>query len=63
MIGTTTILGIVSIFIGFALFAGAFMATLKGRKGLAVGLGATAFVFITFIPVGLALFGAVPNPT
>ncbi|QYH19060.1 hypothetical protein JKI95_07175 [Corynebacterium aquatimens] len=61
--GTTTILGIASIFIGFALFAACFMATLKGRKQLAIGLGVAAFVFMTFVPVGLALFGAVPNPT
>lgn len=55
--------GIVSIVVAFLLFAGAYFATMRGRKPLAIGLGLTAFVFMTVIPVALALFVAVPNPT
>ena len=62
MIGATTLVGIASIFIGFVLIAAAFVAVMRERKGLAVVLGVAALVFITFIPVGLALFFAVPNP-
>lgn len=62
MIGVTTLLGIASIVIGFGLIAGAFIAVMRERKRLAVGLGVLALVFITIIPVGLALFVAVPNP-
>lgn len=58
-----TIAGIISIFIAFALFSGSFYATVKGSKRLAIVLGAVAFVFMTIIPVSLALFVAVPNPT
>ncbi|WP_342318650.1 hypothetical protein [Corynebacterium mayonis] len=60
---TATIVGIVSVVIGFALFGLAFWVTAKLRKiSLAVGLGIAAFLFITVIPVSLAVFVAVPNP-
>lgn len=62
MIGATTLAGIASIFIGFVLIAAAFVAVMRERRGLAVGLGVAALVFITLIPVGLALIFAVPNP-
>ncbi|OEY04761.1 hypothetical protein [Corynebacterium sp. Marseille-P4321] len=58
-----TVAGIISIVIAFALFSGAFFATMRGKKRLAIGLGVTAFLFMTLIPVSLALFVAVPNPT
>ena len=63
MLTTGTIVGIVSIAIAFVLFSGSFYATTKGRKNLAIGLGVAAFLFMTIIPVSLALFVAVPNPT
>lgn len=63
MIGTTTILGIASIFVAFALFMASFYYALKKRKREAIMLGAVAFLFMTVIPVSLALFGAVPNPS
>lgn len=61
--GAATVLGIASIFIGFALFAASFFAATKGLKQRAIGFGVAAFLFITLIPVSLALFVAVPNPT
>lgn len=61
--GTATILGIASIFIGFALFAASFISATKGLKRQAIGFGVAAFLFITLIPVSLALLVAVPNPT
>ncbi|EEI17328.1 hypothetical protein [Corynebacterium lipophiloflavum] len=60
---TPTLLGIASIVIGFALIAAAFLVVVKGRRTpLAVGLGIAAFVFVTVIPVILAVFVAAPNP-
>ncbi|WP_235933507.1 hypothetical protein [Corynebacterium qintianiae] len=60
---SATTLGIVSIVIGFVLIAVAFLAVAKWRRTpLAVGLGIAAFVFITVIPVFLAVFVAVPDP-
>lgn len=58
-----TIAGIISIFIAFALFSCSFYAATKGNKRLALILGAVAFLFMTVIPVSLAVFVAVPNPT
>lgn len=58
-----TILGIASIVVAFALFSASFYMAVKGRKRTAIVLGAVAFVFMTLIPVSLALFFAVPNPT
>lgn len=63
MINTTTVLGIASIFVAFALFMASFYMAVKKRKREAIILGATAFAFMTVIPVSLALFGAVPNPS
>ncbi|SDS75768.1 hypothetical protein [Corynebacterium timonense] len=60
---TPTIVGIVSIVIGFALIGASFYVTSRTRNvPLAVGLGIAAFVFITVIPVVLAVFIAAPNP-
>lgn len=57
-----TIAGIVSIVIGFLLIAGAFLSVTTWRRPrLAVGFGGAAFVFITIIPVILAVFVAAPN--
>ena len=63
MIGTTTLLGIASIFVAFALFMASIYYALKKRKREAIILGVVAFLFMTVIPVSLALFGAVPNPS
>ena len=57
-----TILGIASIVVAFALFSSSFYMAVKGRKRASIGFGLTAFVFMTVIPVSLALFAAVPNP-
>lgn len=61
--GATTIAGIVSIFVAFALFLASFYLAAQGKKRAAIGFGAVAFLFMTIIPVSLALFGAVPNPS
>ncbi|MBA1836624.1 hypothetical protein GC584_04105 [Corynebacterium sp. zg912] len=58
----TTILGIASIVVAFVLFSTSFYMAVKGRKQASIGFGLTAFVFMTVIPVSLALFAAVPNP-
>ena len=58
----TTILGIASIVVAFALFSSSFYMAVKGRKRASIGFGAAAFIFMTVIPVSLALFSAVPNP-
>lgn len=59
----STVVGIASIVIGFLLIAAAFLAVTTWRRpSLAVGLGVAAFVFITVIPVILAVFVAAPNP-
>lgn len=60
---TATVLGIVSILIAFALFGASFYMATKDRKKESIIYGAVAFVFMTIIPVSLALFVAVPNPT
>lgn len=61
--GTATILGICSIFIAFALFGACFWAVVKKKPvGLAVTLGILAFIFMTILPVSLAVFFAAPNP-
>lgn len=61
--GTATVVGIGSIAIGFCLIGAAFwaMAKLK-RPMLALGFGLAAFLFITIIPVFLAVFVAAPGP-
>ena len=58
----TTILGIASIVVAFVLFSTSFYMAVKGRKRASIGFGLTAFVFMTVIPVSLALVAAVPNP-
>lgn len=58
----TTVLGIASIVVAFVLFSTSFYMAVKGRKRASIGFGLTAFVFMTIIPVSLALFAAVPNP-
>lgn len=58
----TTVLGIASIVVAFVLFSTSFYMAVKGRKRASIGFGLTAFVFMTVIPVSLALFAAVPNP-
>lgn len=60
---TATVIGIASIVIGFVLIGVSFLAATR-RRGTApaVGLGIAAFVFITVIPVILAVFVAAPNP-
>lgn len=60
---TATVLGIVSILIAFALFSVSFYMATKRRKKESIIFGIVAFVFMTLIPVSLALFVAVPNPT
>ena len=61
--GTATVVGICSIAVGFLLITGAFWAMAKlQRPMLSLGLGVLAFVFITVIPVFLALFVAAPRP-
>ena len=62
MLNATTIAGIVSIAVAFILFLGAFYFTTQKRTTLAITLGITAFLFMTVIPVCLAVFGAAPNP-
>lgn len=61
-VSTTTILGIASIVVAFFLFTASFYCAVKGRKRASIGFGAAAFIFMTVIPVSLALFSAVPNP-
>ncbi|WKD58344.1 hypothetical protein CAPI_09105 [Corynebacterium capitovis DSM 44611] len=59
-----TLVGIGSIVVGFVLIGAAFLAVArKGNylAGAAFGIG--AFVFITVIPVFLAVFVAAPHPT
>jgi len=59
---TATIVGIVSIVIGFALIAASFLATTRKHNiPLALGLGLAAFIFITVIPVFIAVFIAAPG--
>ena len=62
MLNVTTIAGIVSIAVAFILFLGAFYFTTQKRTTLAITLGIAAFLFMTVIPVTLAVFGAAPNP-
>ena len=58
----TTILGIASIVVAFFLFCASFCFAVKGRKQASISFGLVAFLFMTVIPVSLALFSAVPNP-
>ena len=61
--GTATVVGIGSIAIGFCLIGAAFWAMAKmHRPVLALGFGLAAFLFITIIPVFLAVFVAAPGP-
>lgn len=58
----TTILGICSIFIAFGLFTACYWTVVKNKPAaLSVGLGLAAFIFMTFVPVFLAVFVAAPN--
>lgn len=60
--GTTTILGICSIIVAFFLFTACFLTVMKKKPmALSVGLGLLAFIFMTFVPVFLAVFVAAPN--
>ncbi|WJY69054.1 hypothetical protein [Corynebacterium auris] len=60
---TATIVGIASIVVGFVLIAASFYVTARRRHvPLAVGLGVAAFLFVTVIPVFIAVFIAAPNP-
>ena len=58
----TTILGIASVVVAFFLFSASFYCAVKGRKRTSISFGLVAFLFMTVIPVSLALFSAVPNP-
>ena len=61
--GTATVVVIGSIAIGFCLIGAAFWAMAKmQRPVLALGFGLAAFLFITIIPVFLAVFVAAPGP-
>ena len=56
---TTTVIGIGSIFIGFLCIAAAFYSFMTKRPvAWSVGFGLAAFVFVTVIPVFLAVFFA-----
>jgi len=59
----TTLLGILSIAVGFSLVGAAAIALWKDRYRLAIGFGIAASIFCTFVPVILAVFFAVPNPS
>ena len=59
---STTTLGIASIVVAFFLFSASFYFAVKGRKRTSISFGLIAFLFMTVIPVSLALFSAVPNP-
>ncbi len=62
MLNLTTILGIISIFISFILFGAAFYSVMKKRPWkVPITLGVLAFLFMTLIPVSLAIFFAVPE--
>lgn len=54
-----TILGIVSIVIGFLCIAGSYVTVMKKRsRALAIVLGLLALLFVTVVPVTLAVFWA-----
>lgn len=60
--GATTILGICSIGLAFLLFVGCYWTVVNDKPvALSVGLGLAAFIFMTFVPVFLAVFVAAPN--
>ena len=60
--GATTILGICSIVLAFFLFVACYWSVVNEKPAaLSVGLGLTAFIFMTFVPVFLAVFVAAPN--
>ncbi|MHA2790074.1 hypothetical protein ACXZ66_13210 [Corynebacterium sp. S7] len=62
MLSLTTILGIISIFISFALFGTAFYLAMKKKSWKVwVPVIVIAFLFMTVIPVSLAVFVAVPE--
>ncbi|QGU05788.1 hypothetical protein [Corynebacterium comes] len=55
----TTIIGIISIVIGFLCIAAAFYTFMKKKPPVwSVGFGLAAFIFVTVIPVFLAVFFA-----
>ena len=54
-----TILGILSIVVGFLCIAGSYLAVMRKRSTvLAVVLGLLALLFVTVVPVTLAVFWA-----
>lgn len=56
---TTTVIGIISIVIGFLCIAAAFYTFMKKKPTVwPLGFGLAAFVFVTVIPVFLAVFFA-----
>lgn len=58
----TTILGICSILVAFGLFTACYWTVVKNKPAaLSVALGLAAFIFMTFVPVFLAVFVAAPN--
>lgn len=60
--GATTILGICSIVLAFGLFVACYWTVVNNKPAaLSVGLGLAAFIFMTFVPVFLAVFVAAPN--
>ena len=60
--GTTTIIGICSIAVAFILFGVCYWTVVKNKPvALSVALGFIAFIFMTFVPVFLAVFIAAPN--
>ena len=60
--GAATIAGIGSIFLGFCLFGACYWSVVsKKPMAASVALGALAFIFITFVPVFLAVFVAAPS--
>lgn len=60
--GTATVLGICSIVLAFLLFTACYWTVVnKKPAALSVGLGLAAFIFMTFVPVFLAIFVVAPN--
>lgn len=60
--GITTILGICSIVLAFLLFVACYWTVVNNKPpALSVGLGLATFIFMTFVPVFLAVFVAAPN--
>lgn len=57
----SVVVTMLSVMIGFAAIGASFWVVMSGRsRRLAVLLGITAFLFVTVIPVGLALWVSSP---